>query len=71
MKMSIVGAFGVMTARVPPMGPQRPVGWSDVWSVVKASALHRLGKPLLVAYALLAVFGLVVVAVSLLVMRFG
>src|SRR5262249_42477594 len=53
-----------------PMNQERPVGWIDVWNVVKASAVRRLGKPLLVLYALLAVFGLVVVG-SMLVMRFG
>ena len=45
------------------------VGWPDVWAVIKASAERRLGKPLLKAYFLLAVFGLVVVAAALLVMR--
>jgi hypothetical protein len=29
------------------------VGWSDVWNGVKASALRRLGKQLLVLYALM------------------
>jgi hypothetical protein len=51
--------------------PQRPVGWIDVWNVVRASALRRLGKPLLVLYALLAILGLVVVVVSVFVMRFS
>lgn len=49
----------------------RPAGWADVWAVVKASALKRIGKPLLVLYAGLAVFGLVAVALSILAMRFG
>lgn len=53
------------------MDPQRPVGWGDVWAVVEASALKRLGKRLLVLYAALFVFGLVVVAVSIFVMRVG
>lgn len=41
------------------------------WSVVKASALHRLGKPLLLTYLALLVFGVVVVLVSVAWMRFG
>jgi len=46
------------------------VGCPDVWAVIKASAEKRLGKPLLKAYFLLAVFGIVVIAVAFLVMRF-
>ena len=46
------------------------VGWQDVWAVVKASAQRRLGKPLLVAYLVLALVGLTVVAVSIAVMHF-
>lgn len=42
-----------------------------VWEVVKASALKRLGKPLLIWYAVLLGIGVVVVLASLLVMRFG
>lgn len=42
-----------------------------VWDVVKASALKRLGKPLLIWYGVLLVIGVVTVTVSLLVMRFG
>jgi hypothetical protein len=45
------------------------VGWQDVWAVIKASAERRLGKPLLNAYFFLAVFGIVVVAVAIIVMR--
>jgi hypothetical protein len=41
-----------------------------VWAVIKASAEPGLGKPLLKTYFFLAVFGIVVVAVPLLVMRF-
>ncbi|MGO9837776.1 MAG: hypothetical protein ACLP1X_26610 [Polyangiaceae bacterium] len=52
------------------MGRQGAVGWPDVWAVIKASAERRLGKPLLKAYVFLAVFGIVVVAVAVLVMRF-
>lgn len=43
----------------------------SVWQVVKASALNRLGKPLLLTYLALLVFGVVVVLASLLAMRFG
>lgn len=39
--------------------------------MVKASALKRLGKPLLKAYLLLLVAGIVVVLASLVLMRFG
>jgi hypothetical protein len=46
------------------------VRWPDVWAVIKASAEKRLGKPLLKAYFFLAVFGIVVIAVALLIMRF-
>jgi hypothetical protein len=41
------------------------------WKVVKASALKRLGLPLLKAYGVLLVAGVVVVLASLLVMRFS
>jgi hypothetical protein len=46
------------------------VGWPDAWAVIKASAERRLGKPLLTAYFFLAVFGIMVVVVSMVVMRF-
>ena len=52
------------------MDRRAAVGWSDVWAVINASAERRLGKPLLKAYFFLAVFGMVIVAVALLVMRF-
>jgi hypothetical protein len=45
------------------------IGWRDVWAVIKASADRRLGKPLLKAYMLLAVVGIVVVAVSVVIMH--
>jgi hypothetical protein len=45
------------------------VTWLDVWLVVKASALKRLGKPLLLAYLGLAVMGALGVAASVLMMR--
>ena len=51
------------------MDRRAAVGWLDVWAVIKASAERRLGKPLLKAYFFLAVFGIVVVAAALLVMR--
>jgi hypothetical protein len=41
----------------------------SVWAIVKASALRRLGKPLLWAYLVLLVFGVVAVAASLVLMR--
>jgi hypothetical protein len=43
----------------------------DVWAVVKSSAGRRLGKPLLMAYLFLALFGLLVVGGSLVLMRMG
>lgn len=43
----------------------------DVWAVVKASAEKRLGKPLLRAYLLLAVFGAVIVVGCVLIARLG
>jgi hypothetical protein len=46
-----------------------PVGWREVWDAVRASAVTRLGKLLLLAYLLLAVVGLIAVAVTWLVMR--
>jgi hypothetical protein len=46
------------------------VGWRDVWAVVRASAERWIGRPVLVAYLVLAVFGIVVVAVSVLINYF-
>jgi hypothetical protein len=43
----------------------------DVWAVVKRSAVHRLGRPLLLAYLALAMLGLAVVAVFIVAMRIG
>jgi hypothetical protein len=43
----------------------------SVWAVVKASALSSLGKPLLLTYLALLVFGPLVVLGSLIVMRLG
>jgi hypothetical protein len=45
------------------------IGWQDVWAVVRASAERRLGRPLLKAYLFLAVFGIVVVAICIVIMR--
>jgi hypothetical protein len=45
------------------------VGWRNVWAVVKARAERRIGRPVLVAYLVLALFGIVVVAVSIVVMH--
>lgn len=50
------------------MAPTEP---PSVWAVVKASALRRLGKPLLLAYLMLLVLGVLAVVVSLLLMRLG
>ena len=47
----------------------RHPSWGQLWGVVKASAEHRLGRPLLRAYAVLALLGLLTVAASLLAMR--
>jgi hypothetical protein len=43
----------------------------DVWTVIRSSAERRLGKRLLMAYLFLALFGLLVIAGSLVVMRVG
>jgi hypothetical protein len=51
------------------MTGQRRVGLREVWGVVKASALHRPGKPLLAWYGVLLAVGFSVVAASLVVMR--
>jgi hypothetical protein len=48
-----------------------PNGWRQLRAVVQSSAEKRLGRPLLRAYLLLAILGFVVVAISLLVDRFG
>jgi hypothetical protein len=40
------------------------LGFRDVRAIVKASALQRLGKPLLLTYLALAAFGGAVVAAS-------
>lgn len=45
------------------------IGRPDVWAVIKASAERRLGQPLLKVYFFLAVFGVVVVAVSIVIMH--
>jgi hypothetical protein len=45
------------------------VGWRDVWAVVKVSAEKRLGRPLLVAYLVLAIVGAIGVIASILAMR--
>jgi hypothetical protein len=46
------------------------VGWRDVFAVVRASAERRPGRQLLVAYVVLAIFGLAVVAACVVVMHF-
>lgn len=43
------------------------VGLRDVWAVVKASAEKRLGKPLLRAYLVLALFGVAAIAACMVV----
>ena len=47
------------------------LGLRDIWAVVKASALQRLGKPLLLTYLVLGAFGVAVVAASVLAMWIG
>jgi hypothetical protein len=51
------------------MKPGTEVRWTDVWAVIKTSAEKRLGRPLLKTYLLLAIFGAVTVAASLIVMH--
>jgi hypothetical protein len=46
------------------------VGWGDVFAVVRSSAERRLGRPLLVAYLVLAIFGIAVVVACVVVMHF-
>ena len=50
-------------------GEPTNLGCPSVWTVIRASAHARLGKPLLTLYLLLAVFGIVVVAVSVVAMH--
>jgi hypothetical protein len=45
------------------------VGSRNVWAVIRSSAEKRLGKPLLMAYLFIALFSLLVVGGSLVVMR--
>jgi hypothetical protein len=45
------------------------VRWANVWPVIKASAEKRLGTPLLKAYLLLAILGVVAVAASVVVIH--
>jgi hypothetical protein len=52
------------------MDQRAPIGWADVWAVIKASAAKRFGTRLLKMYLLLAIFGLVVVVVSVVVAHF-
>lgn len=51
------------------MDQRTAIGWRDVWVVVKSSAERRLGKPLLMAYLFLALFGIVVVVVCIVIMH--
>jgi hypothetical protein len=44
---------------------------AEVFAVIKASALRRLGKPLLLAYLALLVVAIVGVVASVAWMRFG
>jgi len=46
------------------------IGWRDVVAVVKASAVRRIGQPLLIADFVLALAGIAVVALSVVVMYF-
>jgi hypothetical protein len=45
------------------------LGWRDAWAVIRTSAENRLGRPLLAAYALLALVGLAVVGISVVLMH--
>jgi hypothetical protein len=47
------------------------IGLRDVWAVLRSSAERRLGKPLLMAYLFIALFGLLAIGGSLVVMRMG
>jgi hypothetical protein len=47
----------------------RAIGWAEVWAVIKASALQRIGRRLLLAHLVLALFGVVVVTISIVVMQ--
>jgi hypothetical protein len=49
----------------------RPEQPPNAWAIIKESALRRLGRPLLIWYAVLLGIGAVVVLSSLLVVRFG
>lgn len=51
------------------MDQRRAIGWRDVWVVVKSSAERRLGKPLLMAYLFLALFGIAVVVACFVIMH--
>src|SRR5258708_13492042 len=55
--------------RVGSVDQRTAIGWRDVWVVVKSSAERRLGKPLLMAYLFLALFGIVVVLVCIAIMH--
>lgn len=50
--------------------PPANVPWKDVWNVVKASAERWIGRPVLVAYLVLAIVEAAVVAASLVAMHF-
>jgi hypothetical protein len=50
---------------------RKAVGLRDIWAVIEASAERRLGRPLLMAYLFLALFGILVVGGSLIAMRIG
>lgn len=52
-----------------PEGPT--VGWRDIANVVKASAVKRLGMPLLKLYAVIALIGIITITASLVAMRLG
>lgn len=50
---------------VPPMPAGERIALRDVWAVVKASAVNRIGVPLLKLWAALFIVGAVVVLVSI------
>ena len=63
--------MAVVESSIDPVADERAnVGWREVWAVIRTSAERRLGGPLLVAYLVLAIFGIVVVALSAVVAHF-
>jgi hypothetical protein len=51
------------------MDQRKAIGWPEAWAVIQATAERRLAKSLLNSHLFLAVFGIVVVAVSIVMMH--